>query len=165
MIQQILEKARLYLPEARPFLPHAAALLVFAVLGWMNGLFQATRTVDNPNLKETWSVPTWTPYHTGPERIMFASLDIWDGKKPQSAAAKEAPKQDWRFIDTVQAGKAYAAVILLSDGKRIQRATTGDTLPNGEKIVAVGHGSMQIDVSGTQQEIKLFKLENKQEKK
>lgn len=165
MIQQVLANASLRLPAMRPFLPHAAALVIFALLGWMNGFFQATSTIDNPNLKETWSVPNWTPYHAGPERPMFAALDIWDGAKRQTASVKEAPKQAWRFIGTVQAGKSYTAVILLSDGKRVQRAVAGDALPNGEKVIAVGQGSLQFDASGTQQEIRLFKHENKQEKK
>ncbi len=161
MIQQVLAKVRLRLPDAKAYLPHAAALMIFAAIGWMNGFFQATRTIDNPNLKETWSVPNWAPAHIGPERAMLSALDIWEGGKKPLSAVKEVPKQAWRLIGTVQAGKSYAAVILLSDGKRVQRAAAGDVLPNGEKVLAVGHGSLQIEVSGTQQEIKLFKPEKK----
>ncbi len=158
MIERMLAIYRLYLPTARPFFPHAAAVFFFGLLGWANGYFQATGAVDNPNLKETWSVPNWSPYHAGPERALFAGLDIWDGRKPTTTAAKPEVKaqQTWAFLGTVRTGKTYAAVILLGDSGRVQRSVPGDVLPNGGIIVAVGNGSLQIDVAGDQQEIKLF---------
>ena len=163
MDQTPLAKLRPYLAQARPFLPHAAALFLFALLGWMNGYVQASRTIDNPNLKETWAVPDWAPTHVGPERAVFATLDIWDGKKPLTTAARqEAPaKKAWEFVGTVRTGRSYAAMILVGDSGRVQRALPGDVLPNGEKIIAVGNGSLQIDVSGDHQEIKLFQPEKK----
>ena len=162
MMEQVLAKVRLYLPHVQPFLPHATALFVFALLGWMNGYFQSSRAIDNPNLKDTWSVPNWTPYHTGPERALITTLDIWDGKKPQAIAAKPEPaKKAWQFVGTTRTGKAYAAVILLGDEGRIQRVMSGDLLPNGEKILAVGNGSLQIDTGSEQREIKLFQPEKK----
>lgn len=157
-MERALAALRTYLPQARPYLPHAAALFLFAALGWANGYFQASRMIDNPSLKDTWSVPEWSPYRAGPERALFATLDIWDGRKPVIVAAKSdaKPVQAWVFIGTVRTGKTYAAVILLGDSGRVQRAAPGDLLPTGEKVVAVADGSLQIDVAGDQREIKLF---------
>ncbi len=162
MIQQALTIFREHLPRARPYFPHAAAVLTFAVLGWLNGYFQASRAVNNPNLTETWSVPNWSPYLAGPLRTLATNIDIWDGAKRQTAAKQPTVlKQAWLFVGTVRAGEEYAAVILMGDTGKVRRATPGDVLPNGEKIVSVGHGSMQLDVAGAQQEIKLFNQEKK----
>jgi hypothetical protein len=165
MLQQARARVQEYLPLVRPYLPHAAALLVFALLGWMNGYFHASRTVSNPSLKETWSVPTWTPTQLGPERTLVVNLDIWDGAKPQAAAKPAATQLPWRFIGTVRAGDEYAAVILMRDTGKVRRFSPGDALPNGEKIVAVGHGSLQLEVAGAPRELRLFKPENNPEKK
>ena len=161
-MEQVSAKLRLYLPRVRPFLPYIGALFFFALLGWVNGYFQASKVIDNPNLKDTWSVPNWTPYHTGPERARFAMLDIWDGKKLQAAVKQDAAaKKPWQLVGTVRTGTTYAAVVLLGSDGRVQRMAPGDDLPNGEKILAVGNGSLQIDVSGEQQEIKLFQPQKK----
>jgi len=156
MIEQALTNVRLYLPQAKPFAPHAAALLFVALLGWANGYFQASKEVENPDLKDTWAVPAWAPYHAGPERTLFSQIDIWDGVKRQAAPAPASVKQAWQFVGTVRQGEVFAAMILIGDTGRIRRATPGDTLPNGEKIVAVEKGLLQLEVSGNQQEIKLF---------
>lgn len=165
MLPQARAKIQEYLPLARPYVPHGAALLVFALLGWMNGYFQASRTVNNPNLTETWSTPNWAPTQLGPERMLYTNLDIWDGAKRQVAAKAAGPQLPWRFIGTVQEGDQYAAVILLNATGKIRRFTVGEALPNGEKVVAISHGALQLDVAGTPQELRLFKLENKPEKK
>ena len=121
-----------------------------------------SEAVANPNLAETWSVPIWAPFRAGPGRMLFASADVWDGAKKVATAAKtEVTVKSWQFIGTVRTGKSYAAVILIGETGKVQRAAEGDTLPNGEKIVAVGNGALQIDVSGTSQEIKLFDPEKK----
>ena len=94
--------------------------------------------------------------------MLFASADVWDGAKKVAVAAKpDAQQQAWQFIGTVRTGKSYAAMILLGGTGRVQRASEGDTLPNGEKIVDVGNGTLQIDASGTSREIKLFDPEKK----
>jgi len=161
-MQRLIDTFRLYLPQARPYLPHIAVVLAFGFLGWLAGFFQATRTVANPNLAETWSVPVWAPFRAGPERMLFASVDIWDGAKKLATAAKpDSTQQAWQFIGTVRTGKSYAAMIFLGSTGRVQRAAEGDTLPNGETIVAVGNGTLQIDASGTTREIKLFDPEKK----
>ena len=151
-----------YLPHARPFWPHAAAVLLIGFLGWANGFYQASRPVDNPNLKETWSVPAWTPYRAGPGKALFANLDIWDGaKKPTTTTVKQEAVQAWQFVGTVRTGKSFAAVILMGDTGRVRRATAGETLPNGEKIVDVENGLLHLDVDGTERQIKLFEQEKK----
>lgn len=156
MMAPYLAKLRLHLPQMRPFFPHAGALLFFGLLGWLNGYFHANRSVDNPNLRDTWAVPTWSPYRAGPERATLAALDMWDGKKSQKIVKQEAqPQQTWQLVGTVRTGKTFTAIIQLGDG-RIRRSSLGDALPNGEKILDVGNGYLQIDVSGNQQEIKLF---------
>ncbi len=161
-MQRITETIRLYLPLSRPYAPHIAGVLALGVMGWLAGYFQATRAVANPNLAETWSVPIWAPFRAGPERMLFASADVWDGAKKVATTAKaDTTVKPWQFIGTVRTGKSYAAVILIGDTGKVQRAAEGDTLPNGEKIVAVGNGVLQIDASGTPQEIKLFDPEKK----
>jgi hypothetical protein len=155
-----LDTLRLYLQHAKPYFPHAAALLFVGALGWLNGSFEASRSVDNPSLRETWEMPAWTPYQAGPARGTLATLDIWDGKKPQSTAKQpDVAQQGWTLVGTVRAGKTFAAVIQSGDG-RVQKSAAGDVLPNGEKILAVGNGYMQIDAGGNQQEIKLFQQGN-----
>ena len=162
MMDKILTFLQFHLPRARPFLPYAGALALFALLGWLNGYFQAAKSIENPNLQEIWAVPDWTPFRAGPERQIFAALEIWDGKKA-AAATKQVvqDQQAWRLVGTVRTGKTYTAVIQLADGGRIQRAVTGDTLANGEKILAVENGLLRFDSGGNQQEIKLFQQEKK----
>lgn len=165
MLQQTRAKIEGYLPLVRPYWPHAAALVVFALLGWMNGFIQSSRAVSNPSLNESWTVPNWTPTQFGPQRTVVANLDIWDGAKRQTAAKAAGPQLPWRFVGTVRAGDDFAAVILMSDTGRIRRLKPGETLPNGEKIVSVGHGSLQLEIAGAPRELRLFKPENNPEKK
>jgi len=159
MMERILTFYRLYLPRAKPFLPHAAAVLFFGILGWGSGFFQASRRVDNPNLTENWSIPAWGPYRAGPEKGLFTSLDIWDGAKRPTVAKAQGPQEAWRFIGTVRTGEDYMAVIAIGATGKIQRASAGDVLPNGEKIVAIDNGWLQIEAAGSQREMKLFKSE------
>jgi hypothetical protein len=154
-MDQILAKLRLYLPLARPFWPHMTALFVFGLLGWTNGYFQASKPAANPGINDTWSIPAWTAYRAGPERLIVAGFDMWDGGKP--AVVKAAPtQQGWQLVGTVRTGETYTAIIQLGASGRIQHATSGQTLPNGEKVIAVKNGVMQIDAGGTQQEVKTF---------
>jgi hypothetical protein len=155
-LENALAQLRGYLPLARPYIPHGAALLLFALLGWLNGYFQVTKSVNNPHLKDTWSLPTWAPASAGPEKEELAGLDIWDGQKSKSQ--KKNLVQDskaWRLVGTVRTGKKYTAIVQI-DGGRIQHIALGDVLPNGEKVTGVANGTLQIDNNGTQQEIKLF---------
>ena len=160
-MQRLVDKFRFYLPLVRPYGLHIAAVLAFGVFGWLAGFFEAGRAVSNPNLTETWSVPVWTPFRAGPARALFSSIDIWDGAKKLTAAKPEVKVQPWEFIGTVRAGKAYTAVILIGETGHVQRAAEGDTLPNGEKIVAIGNGVLQIDAAGESREIRLFDPEKK----
>ena len=160
MIERISVVLRQYLPEMRAYFPHIAAVVVFAVLGVLNGLFQAMRTPADPNIREIWAVPQWAPYQAGDKRVELAKLEIWDGKKVAAEKSAAPPQQPWRFVGTVRRGKAYAAVILTGEG-RIQRAIEGDMLPGGEKILAVENGTLQIDANGTTQQLKTFHNEKK----
>jgi len=155
-MERIADKLRYFLPVAKPFLPHIAALAFVAVLGWMNGYFQASKQAVNPDLSDNWAVPNWTPYRAGPEGMIVAAMNIWDGKRAPVAKKEETAEKTWQLVGTVRSGKTYTAIIQLSEGGRIQRAEPGGVLPNGEKVVAVENGVLQIDVGGTQQEIKLF---------
>jgi len=167
MKEQILGLAREHLPLARPFLPHGVALVLFAVIGWTSGSLYAAKAVDNPDLKETWSLPAWKPYRAGPEKAKFAELDIWDGQKDGAAKPKQdaGPTKSWRLVGTVRSGKNYTAVVQIASEERIQRVKQGDLLPNGEKVLDVGNGSLRIDDNGNSQEIKLFQPDDQQEKK
>jgi hypothetical protein len=167
-MEKVFSTARAYLPLAKPYVPHGVALLLFALLGWANGYFQATKPVDNPLLKDTWSLPSWAPYRVGEEKAKLATLDIWDGQKSRASAMTKPAAQSataWRLVGTVRSGKSYAAVIQLDAEGRIRRVTAGDALPNGEKVVGVRDGSLQIDNNGNAQEIKLFQSSDQQEKK
>jgi hypothetical protein len=164
MMNRALATLQFYLPIVRPYFPHAAVLLLFALLGWSSGYFSSTKPADNPSLKDTWSVPVWAPYRAGPEKAVFMALDIWDGKKPRSLQADKlavTQQQAWQLVGTARTGKSYVAVIQLADGVRIQRAKAGDALPNGEKILVVERGAIQIEVGGDQRVIKLFQQEKK----
>jgi hypothetical protein len=161
MIGKLKSQVRLYMPHARPFLPHAGAILFIAFLGWANGYFQAVRSGENLNLKETWSIPSWAPFHAGPELQLFSTLDIWDGVKPNAVAQPQASAETWQFVGTVRTGKTYAAVILLSGKNTVQRKYAGEVLPNGEKIISVEDGTLQLDVDGTAREVKLFEPKKK----
>jgi len=160
MMERIRGALRQYLPEMRAYFPHIAVVAVFAVLGALNGVFQAVSDPADPNIRETWSVPQWAPYQAGDKRVELAKLEIWDGKKVAAAKPAAPPQQPWRFVGTVRKGKAYAAVILTGEG-RIQRAIEGDVLPGGEKILAVENGTLQIDANGTTQQLKTFHDEKK----
>ncbi|MBY0510759.1 MAG: hypothetical protein K2P94_11500 [Rhodospirillaceae bacterium] len=140
---------------------------MFAFLGSASGYFQARKAVENPLLKETWSLPSWTPYRTGPEKAKLAAMDIWDGQKSRAAAVKPVVQSTkvWRLVGTVRSGKNYAAVVLLEAEGRVQRVVGGDVLPNGEKVIGVRQGSLQIDSDGKMQEIKLFQSIDQQKKK
>jgi len=155
-MDQMLEKLRLYFPLAKPFLPHIGVLALIGVLGWTSGYFQAAKPAENPGINDTWSIPAWSSYRAGPERMTVAGFDVWDGRKPAAAKPEVAPAQGWRLVGTVRTGDTYAAIIQLGDSGRIQRAISGHTLPNGEKVIAVKNGVMQIDADGTQQDIKTF---------
>ncbi len=160
-MHEILSSARPYMPRLKPYKPHAVALLFFALLGGLSGLLQAVRQPTNPNVKETWAVPDWSVYHVGDQRQQLAELEIWDGKKVALKVPVQV-KSTWQFVGTVRKGKVFTAVIELGgETKRIQRAVAGDVLPNGEKILAVENGMLQIDANGIQQDIRLFQQEKK----
>ncbi len=166
MKEHFLGLVREYLPLARPFLPHGVALLLFAVIGWTSGSFYAAKAVDNPDLKDTWSLPAWKPYRAGPEKAKFAELDIWDGQKDGPKPKQDTgPAKSWRLVGTVRNGKNYTAVVQIATEAGIQRVKQGDLLPNGEKVIGVGNGSLRIDDNGNAQEIKLFQSDDQQEKK
>lgn len=167
-MEKLLATARAYLPLARPYYPHGIALLFVALLGWGNGFFQARKAVDNPHLKETWSLPAWAPSHIGPEKDKWAALEIWDGQKARAEVAAAPVVESfkaWRLVGTVRSGKNYAAVVQLNTEGKVQRFAAGDVLPNGEKVTSVSHGMLQIESNGDHKEIKLFQPGNQQEKK
>jgi hypothetical protein len=160
-MERILATCRRYLPQARPYVPYAGILLVFALLGGLSGILQSTKAPADTNVRESWSMPEWSRYQAGNQRQTVAEMEIWDGKKVAQPKPEPQAQQAWQFIGTVRKGKSYAAVILLGDSGRIQRAVSGDVLPNGEKILVVENGMIQIDSNGAQREIKLFQQEKK----
>jgi hypothetical protein len=135
------------------------------LLGWANGYFQSTKAIGNPNLKDTWMLPTWAPSQAGPDKEKLAALDIWDGQKAKTQT--KTIVQDtkaWKLVGTVRTGKNYAALLLVDEG-RVQRFSLGDVLPNGEKVVGVTHGTLKIENNGAEQEIKLFSPGNQDKDK
>jgi hypothetical protein len=155
-MDKVSAKLRSSLPIVKPFFPHIAALTLIAVLGWMNGDFESTKAVNNPILNDSWAMPNWAPYHAGPERAIVAALNIWDGKRPTAVKKEQVVEKTWQLVGTVRTGTTFTAIIQFSEGGKIQRAAAGGVLPNGEKVLAVQSGLLQIDVGGNPQEIKMF---------
>lgn len=62
----------------------------------------------------------------------------------------------WRFIGTLQDGKARIALIELDQGKRIQRIASGQPLPNGGLIKKIDVNELTYDDGGTDRVLRLF---------
>ena len=108
---------------------------------------------------DRWSLPRWAPYVAGPKREELARLQLWveePGKRKEEAVTVAATPP-WRFIGTVKEGSRMRAVIEL-EGKKVQRLSQGDALPNGAQIVTIGNGEISYNEDDSQKTLKLFGL-------
>src|SRR5690606_8463120 len=85
---------------------------------------------------------------------------IWtaDPSKAKTTVEKKPEGPPWRFIGTIDDGKARIAVIELDRGKRVQRLASGQPLPNGSLIKKVGTSELIYDENGVEKVLKLFGL-------
>jgi hypothetical protein len=102
-------------------------------------------------------LPRWAPYIAGPKREELARLPLWveepGRRKTEVANVAAAP---WRFIGTVKDGEKMLAVIELDQGKRVQRLSPGDALPNGAQIMRVSAGEISYAENDAEMTLKLF---------
>ncbi|MHB1206503.1 MAG: HofP DNA utilization family protein, partial [Rhodospirillaceae bacterium] len=105
---------------------------------------------------DRWALPRWAPYVAGPKRDELARAGLWveePGKRKEDVVKVAVPP--WRFIGTVKDGARVLAVIEL-EGKKIQRLSPGDALPNGAQIVTIASGEMSYTEDDAQKTLKLF---------
>lgn len=154
-----MNKIRLAFQILAPFRWHFAAVGVAIVLGLAVGVFAVTTKVQSVDTADRWSFPKWAPYNAGAKREIAHLLTWVDDPNKKKEAVVKVVVPPWRFIGTVQDGKKNVAVIELDQGKRVQRMSTGETLPTGAQIVKVGQGELVYSQDGEEKSIKLFALE------
>jgi hypothetical protein len=151
------------LEALRPYAGHLSALGIAIVLGLAVAAVKLSSTPPAVDTADRWPFPQWAPYRTGPQRDVLARAEIWtaDPSKTKAAVAEKKPEgPPWRFIGTVQDGKARVAVIELEQGKRVQRIANGDPLPNGAVIKKIDISELIYDENGVEKVLKLFSAAN-----
>jgi hypothetical protein len=143
----------------RFYIPHLTALGVAILAGLGMGIVALSPRISDADPAARWPLPHWTPYKAGPSREEMSHLTIWaeeGGGKRKVDIAAAPPAPPWRFIGTVQEGKRRLAVIEIDQGRKVQRLDTGETLPNGAMVVAIGTGELTYTEDDTQKTLKLF---------
>ena len=148
----------------RFYVPHLTALGVAVLAGIGIGAASLSPRISDTDPAARRPMPHWTPYKAGPQRDEMTRLVIWaeePGKRKAEVAAGPPPPPG-RFIGTVQQGKRRLAVIELDQGRKVQRLDTGEALPNGALVVAIGTGELTYTEDDTQKTLKLFAAEKDQ---
>lgn len=142
----------------RPYTAHLAVAGLALVLGLSTGIYKALKEPAAVDTADRWPFPQWAPYRTGPLRDNLARTNIWadDPSKAKAVVEKKPEGPPWRFIGTVQDGKARVAVIELEQGKRVQRIASGQPLPNGAVIKQIDTSELIYDENGQERVLKLF---------
>lgn len=159
MLDRVLREIQKGLEVLRPYAVHLSALAIAMLLGL---IVAAVKVSSNPPAVDTadrWPLPLWAPYRAGPQRDALARAEIWtaDPSKAKTEVAEKKPAGPlWRFIGTVQDGKARIAMIELEQGKRVQRIASGQPLPNGSVIKKIDTGELIYDENGVEKVLKLF---------
>ncbi len=141
----------------RFYVPHLTALGAAIIAGIAMGFVTIMGRPPAVDTTDRWALPRWAPYVAGPKRDEMARASIWveePGKKRDEAVKVAAPP--WRFIGTVRDGEKILAVIELDQGKRVQRLSQGEALPNGAQIVRVSAGEMSYSENDAEMTLKLF---------
>lgn len=150
----------LQLDSLKPYVPHLAALGIAMLIGLGVALFKVSSEPPAVDTADRWPFPQWAPYRAGPQRTALARTDIWaqDPTKAKPVAEKRPDGPPWRFIGTVREGKTLVAVIELDQGKRIQRISSGQPLPNGAVIKKIDTSTLIYDENGAEKSLQLFGL-------
>ncbi len=142
----------------RPYTAHLAVAGLALVLGLSAGVYKAMKEPAAVDTADRWPFPQWAPYRTGPLRDALARTNLWaeDPSKAKVVVETKPAGPPWRFIGTVQDGKARVAVIELEQGKRVQRIASGQPLPNGAVIKKIDTSELIYDENGVEKVLKLF---------
>ena len=157
MIKDRLLRLLASLRILRFYVPHLAALGAAVAAGIAMGFVTVMGRPPAVDTTDRWTLPRWAPYVAGPKREEMARLQLWvdePGKRRDDVVKVAAPP--WRFIGTVRDGERMLAVIELDQGKRVQRLSQGEALPNGAQIVRVTAGEMSYAENDAEMTLKLF---------
>lgn len=146
------------LEALRPYTAHLGALGVALLLGLGVAAFKVSSEPPAVDTADRWPFPQWAPYRTGPQRAALARAELWaeDPTKAKAVAEKKVEGPPWRFIGTMREGATLVAVIELDQGKRIQRVSSGQPLPNGAVIKKIDTNTLIYDENGAEKALKLF---------
>jgi len=158
-LNRVLREILKSLEVLRPYAVHLSALGIAVLLGLIVAALKVSSNPPTVDTADRWPLPQWTPYRAGPQRNVLARAEIWtaDPSKAKTAVVEKKPAgPPWRFIGTVQDGKARIAVIELEQGKRVQRIASGEPLPNGSVIKKIDTSELIYDENGVEKVLKLF---------
>lgn len=157
-MDRYFQTAKAYAEPLRPYFLHLAALACVFVLGLVVAGVKVAGDPPAVDAADRWPFPKWEPYRAGPQRQALASLQVWtpDPTKAKASEEKKVAGPPWRFIGTLQDGKARIALIELDQGKRIQRIASGQPLPNGGLIKKIDVNELTYDDGGTDRVLRLF---------
>ncbi len=153
VLREILQR----LEVLRPYAPHLGALGIALLLGLSVAIVSVSSAPPAVDTADRWPFPQWTPFRAGLQRNTLARAELWTVDPSKAKVAEKKPEgPPWRFIGTVQDGKARIAVIELDQGKRVQRIASGEPLPNGALIKKIDTSELIYDENGEEKVLKLF---------
>lgn len=156
-MERILKEFGAKLEILRPYSLHLAALSAALLLGLVVAVVKVSGQPPAVDSADRWPFPQWTPFRAGLQRDALARAEFWAADASKKAEAQKKPAgPPWRFIGTVHDGKANVAVIELDQGKRIQRVSNGEALPNGALIKKIDTNELIYDENGEERVLKLF---------
>jgi hypothetical protein len=158
LFNEIKQKLAALGPVLAPYTAHLAVAGLAVLLGVGVGVYQASKDPTAVDTADKWPFPQWAPYRSGPQREALARAALWaaDPTKAKIEVEKKPAGPPWRFIGTLQNGKARIAIIELDQGKRVQRIASGEPLPNGAMIKKIDTGALIYDDNGVERVLKLF---------
>lgn len=147
---------------------HAGVLALVALLGWLDGGTPPRPATLPAAGTDRFEMPTFVPIQLGERRAQALAKiafepDPAEAEALATAAAAPAPMQDdpadptrWRFVGTAKKGVDTVAFLIVADGKKVLTVSMSDTLPNGERIEAIGADRLIIADGASRRELKLF---------
>ncbi len=146
--------------ELRPYYPHLAAAGLALFLGLIVGAFKISGVPTAVDIADRWPLPQWTPFRAGPQRDALAGMALWTVDPARTVVEeKKVATPSWRFIGTIQEGESRVAVFEVDDGKRVQRLSRGESLPNGAQIVDIAANELRYNDGDTENVLRLFSAE------
>lgn len=153
VLREILER----LEVLRPYALHLSALGIAVLLGLTVAVVRVSSAPPAVDTADRWPFPQWAPFRAGSQRETLARADLWTVDPSKVKVAEKKPEgPPWRFIGTIQDGKARIAIIELDQGKRVQRIPSGEPLPNGALIKKIDTNQLIYDENGEERVLKLF---------